>query len=224
MPRKAAQSKSRKRARRITRPASLPQSAQLIRASRTTSENGPRIPACSNDRIAMIVTRMFDQGTINASNAADNFGQFTVGLSSLPNSSEFTTLFDQYRITRCEYTFQPLQTVAVNSTTASTPGIFTVVDYDDSTTLTTLAQALQYPNVRWHSGYEPFTVSFKPHIAMAAYSGAFTSFANTFDQWLDVSSPAIVHYGLKYCALQNVGIAQSWRVVGKVIIELKNVR
>jgi hypothetical protein len=197
----------------------------LLVAARRNIENGPPLPLASNDLETLVVTRMFDQGTLSSSNIADSFAQFTVGLSSLPNPSEFSTLFDQYRISRVEYAFWPLQTEAVNSTTAATPGIITVVDYDDSNLLATIAAALQYPNAKWHSAYKPFTLSFKPHIALAAYSGAvFTSFANTKDQWIDVASAGVVHYGLKIAVPQSTGIIQSWRVIGKALVELKNVR
>jgi hypothetical protein len=204
---------------------SLPGSQKaLYAAARRNIENGPPLPLASNDLECLAVTRMFDQGTISSSIAADSFSQFTVGLSSLPNPTEFTTLFDQYRISRVQYEFWPLQTEAVNSTTAATPGIITVVDYDDSSSLATLTAALQYPNAKWRSAYKPFVVSFKPHIAAAVYSGTFTSFMNTKDQWIDASSPAVIHYGLKICMPQSTGIVQSWRVIGKALVELKNVR
>jgi hypothetical protein len=196
----------------------------LLAASRRTVENGPPLPLASNDLEQLVVTRMFDQGTLTSSTIADSFAQFTVGLSSLPNPTEFSTLFDQYRISRVEFSFWPLQTEAVNSTTAATSGIVTVVDYDDSALLATIAAAFQYPNAVWHSAYKPFTLSFKPHLALAAYSGAFTSYANVKDQWIDVASSGVIHYGLKIAVPQSVGIAQSWRVIGKALIELKNIR
>jgi hypothetical protein len=214
----------RKTPKNSTKRSSPGSQKSLYSAARRNAENGPPLPLASNDLETLAVTRMFDQGTITSSLVADSFSQFTVGLSSLPNPTEFTTLFDQYRISRVEYHFWPLQTEAVNSTTAVTPGIITVVDYDDSGSLATVTAAFQYPNAVWRSAYKPFCVSFKPHIAVAAFSGAFTSYMNTKDQWIDASSPAVIHYGLKICMPQSTGIVQSWRVIGKALVELKNVR
>jgi len=210
--------------RRNTKRKPQSQEARLRRMGHNNSESSRPIPPISNDRTNLIVTRRYDAGTITASTLADSFTQFTVSLNTLPSYAEFTTLFDQYRILRLSLTFHPLQNEAVNATTAATPGIFTVVDYDDSTTLASLTQTLQYANAHWHDGYRPFTVTFKPHIAVASYAGSFNGYTNLKDQWIDSSSFNVIHYGLKVCMLQCTGAAQSWRVFGNLLFELKNVR
>jgi len=61
-------------------------------------------------------------------------------LNSLPSVSEFTALFDQYRVSGIKYSIVPKQGIAVLNTIPSVPGafapvmpkIYSVVDYDDS--------------------------------------------------------------------------------------------
>lgn len=40
-------------------------------------------------------------------------------------------------------------------------------------------------------------VLLRPRTAMAAYSGAFTSYANMSDQWIDLNSTSVQYYGFK---------------------------
>jgi hypothetical protein len=87
-----------------------------------------------------------------------------------------------------------------NSNTAltSNEGLFTtVIDYDDATALSTQAQALDYSSALTCEGYLSQRRVFVPHIAVAAYSGTFTSFANEEAPWIDSSSNSVQHYGLK---------------------------
>jgi len=117
---------------------------------------------------------------------ANTFGQF----------ADYSPVFDQYRIIAVEAIFRP----TANSITQSTQsaGEFTVViDQDDAVVPTNLTQLQEYGVQITKPGYKKIRRCFKPHVAMAAYSGAFTSFANQKDMWLDVGSPGIQHYGLK---------------------------
>jgi hypothetical protein len=193
------------------------------RLARSTLE-APRqtIPYVGSDVHVSTFVRNFDAGVLVGSTAADTLGALKFVLTQLPSYTEFTTLFDQYRIARMEYTFLPYFTIGTPS--AYAPFIATAVDYDDGTAPASFAAIQQYENSRVISAYNKFSVSYQPHIAIAAYSGAFTSYANNRAGWIDSASTAVEHYGVKWVIGQCSGSAQSFRVVGRVIIQTKNVR
>jgi hypothetical protein len=126
-----------------------------------------------------------------------------IALNILPGYAEFTSLFDQYRIMMVEVTFYSPY-VTIQATATPKLMLHTVNDYDDYTAVTpTAMQEYETYQQRDLSFGKPIHFSFKPRVALAAYSGAFTSYANQGNQWLDVASPAVQHYGLKY-ALEMV--------------------
>lgn len=154
-------------------------------------------------------------------------------LSDLPNYAEFTALFDQYRITRISISFLPMSNCnilsAITSSDTGNPGIFgTVLDFDDANAPTTLAELQQYQTF----SYQPAVTrrvhrrSFKPRIASAVYAGAFTSFANMKDIWIDVASPNVQYYGLKYYMDQYDAITtpQIYQVMATYYVQFRQVR
>lgn len=135
----------------------------------------------------------YDWPTINT-NGWDFF------LSQLPNYTEFTNLYNEYKIARVKVKFiysannQPVTTLA-NIT--ALPTIYTAVDTNDSVAPTAVSDLLQYKTFKAHRADKPFSVYFKPNYAVAAYSGAFTSYAASAG-WIDTSSVNVKHYGLKW--------------------------
>jgi hypothetical protein len=220
MPRKSSRQPKNPAANRSTkRTQQIPRS--LIASS--AEVNHRVIPIVQNDAHVVTVVRNWLAGTATSAIGSDAVGVFAATMNSLPNSSEFTSLFDQYRFSRVEYTFWPAQTYAA-SAALYTPTIATIVDYDDSVAPGGFGAMQQYENCALHDPYKPFTVSFKPHVAAAAYSGAFTSYQNEKDQWIDSGSPGVIHYGLKWATPASVGSSQVWYVTGRAMIQLKNIR
>jgi|SwirhirootsSR1_FD_contig_31_1249174_length_1236_multi_4_in_0_out_0_1 hypothetical protein len=131
--------------------------------------------------------------------SVDKFSAYDFKLTDLDDYTNWISVFDQYRIEEVQLTIRPLSTsVGLQiPTVIKPPLIYTVIDYDDSSVPTTIAELKQY-ELSSCSLYETVSVHIKPHIAMAAYSGSvFTSFANMQNIWLDAASPAIPHYGVK---------------------------
>jgi hypothetical protein len=127
------------------------------------------------------------------------FLAFNFSLDQLPQYTSFTTLFDQYKfsevqvIIRPQYNANPMQVSGTNKV----PLLYTVIDYDDNATPSTIAQLEEYGNCQI-SEYETVSARFTPHMAIAAYDGSvFTSFANKTADWIDAAYPAVKHYGVK---------------------------
>jgi len=150
------------------------------------------------------------------STGAPTAGGLSFSLNTLSQSSSFTGLFDRYRILNIQVQFNP--TLTGNLTVPIT----TAIDYDDAATPTTeIAQretALTVPTSRY------FERSFTPRIAVAAYSGTFTGYANmSSKQWLDASSTGIQYYGLKYYIPgQAVTSSQVYTITVRYFLQCKN--
>lgn len=149
---------------------------------------------------------------------------YSFALSDLPNSTEFTSLFDQYKLKQVEVVMLPSAsaTLPPNGYTGTALNM-TVIDFDDATALSIPASYMQYDNCMVHPCGEVIRRVFKPKVAMAVYSGAFTSFAEAPDVWLDVASPSTAHYGLKIFLGANANPVQ-YIIMVKYWIDLRATR
>jgi len=155
-----------------------------------------RLPILPNQVFSDILS-LESTNVISSSTTLSTFGSQMFRGTDFSQFADYSPVFDQYRIIAVEATFRP----TANSVTQSTasPGELTVViDQDDVNVPTSISQLQQYGNAITKPGYKKIRRCFKPHVAMAAYSGAFTSFANAKDQWIDMSSSTVQHYGLKF--------------------------
>ncbi len=145
----------------------------------------------------------------------------TFALSDLPNYTEFTALFDQYRIEEVSVRLIPIVTTCTPASYTDSL-LYSVVDFDDATTAT-VTDLQQYENVRVSPPTKEVKYRLVPRLAIAAYGGAFTQYANT-QMWLDVGSPSTYHYGLKLACSTAGGAVQTWKIVCNYRVALKNVR
>jgi hypothetical protein len=134
----------------------------------------------SNSTLATFVGLQF--------NASNDIAQF----------SSWAAVFDQYRIMEIEvWVYSTLQFGGSPSTYNPGQSLYTVNDYDDANTPSTISQLCQYENVMVTPISNGHYRKWRPHCASAVYSGAFTSFANEVSPWIDVASASVQHYGLK---------------------------
>jgi hypothetical protein len=162
------------------------------------------------------------QSWFSSSASVPTFTYINCILNQIDQYATFVSLFDQYRFLECEVWITPQVSAAVSS--SHTGSIFTVLDYDDSTVLTTIGQAQDYascvvsPQTTGH--YRRFT----PHAALAAYApSAFTSFANVASPWLDTSSYSVTHYGVKVaCSISSTPSVFDLQI--RMRVQFKNVR
>jgi len=158
------------------------------------------MPAFNNtlkrDNIVHNFIQTIDLGAVlTTNNAATTFFAKNFSFSDIQQVASFQALFDQYRISEVELWIQPVNNSATVAT--SGPTWYSVVDYDDSATPTSLASLQQYTNVITTPLNNGHYVRFKPHVAEALYGGAFTAFGNIHAPWIDSASPGVQHYGFK---------------------------
>lgn len=137
------------------------------------------------------------------------FGGVSVYTDSLPNNSEFSALFDQWRIKsiimRADYTVHQWDNSGVSY---SIPLVSYVADYDDPGQLT-LSAMQEYPQQRIHNfsenGYSPLLLQLQPvPLRDIAGSGVATGYApSTVAPFIRTSEFSIPHYGLKLALIGN---------------------
>lgn len=126
-------------------------------------------------------------------------------LSQLPSYSEFSALFDQYKITHIKVRFQ-LTTDPAGPAAPSTgfcPRIWTVVDRNSDGAPASVDELRQYGNVaaRYLTPYKPVIVNIKPTVSTETYSN--TAALMRVSPWINSVNAGVYHYGLKY-AIDNL--------------------
>jgi len=148
------------------------------------------------------------------------FGNASFDAADLDQISALTALFDQYRIVEIEAWLVPQSQPATGDDNGE---LASVIDYDDAVNLSSFGSALDYENVVVSNGAAGHYRRWKPHAAMAAYSGAFTSYANVESPWIDAASTGVLHYGLKF-AITATTSAQQYDLVYRLHTEWRNFR
>jgi len=178
----------------------------------------------SNLKTTYNVVQTFPLQAITNSTTVPVYGALYFTASQLDNFSSLASVFDQYRIALVEARFSPqVNTNYVGSGTNDGQYV-TVVDLDDSTNLGTFNQGLDYPGAQCTQVIRAHKHTFVPHVAVAAYSGSFTSYANEEAPWLDVGSPSVQHFGLKWVFNTASTYTSSVDIITRVWLQLRNVR
>jgi hypothetical protein len=141
---------------------------------------------------------------------------FAVTISLFPGSARYLSLFDQYRIDQVE--------VWIQSTAAITTGFLgelaSAVDLDDANPPATFSAAADKQGALVGSLLPGRYHCWKPHMALASYSGTFTSYSNITAGWIDAASPNVQHYGLKMVA-GTTSVAVGVGIVVRVVASFR---
>lgn len=165
--------------------------------------------------------RTIDLAAYTTSIAGATNAVYSFSLDQVTNYTEFTNLYDQYRIKRVDI---QMRRMGNSESTAAIDGVIYVApDYDD-VAATAVAALQQYPAVQCLNWDEGCQIELYPRIAMAAYAGAFTSYANVAAGWIDCNSPSVAHYGLKIAANGFGGVPQKWEITATYHLEFRSPR
>jgi len=137
----------------------------------------------------------------------ESFGSQTYQLTDLPAYTDFTNLFDQYRIVKVKLDYFPRYTGNMTST-----GLYSLLTYAvDSTDVSVPVnknEVLQYDSYKTVQAYRPFSVTLKPAPSVAMYQSlATTGYGPKQGSWVDCKSPGVQHYGMKWVFECNSGTA-----------------
>jgi hypothetical protein len=195
-------------------------------------------PASANVTVAGSASYSASFGDIVGPGASAVDASFAVvsSLNDLAAASEFSAMYDSYRIEHLDYELVPLCDVQPNSddTSAATSMVAkpefleTVIDLDDSTAPTTHSEMLQYESFRYWRPSEKGRVSFSPRVAREVFDGVTASFEEPDGPvWIDCAQPTTPHYGFKaFVGTQgsSSNVQNIWRIWGKMRISFKRVR
>lgn len=157
-----------------------------------------RAPLGSPRKVYNYKRSVFLQSAIQVSNLVDYSNHFGFTLGQLPNATEFTGLYDEYRINKVVIKLIP----KFNSTLQGTGianymnQVHTCLDYDDANALptaTAINDITQYQSHRMTMGARTVTRVVVPKIELTG-SGAQAPKAY---QWLDTDQTAALHNGVK---------------------------
>lgn len=126
-------------------------------------------------------------------------------LGQVPDAGDLIKVFDQYRIAMVEIQFLPRANMVTDF--GGFNRYVTVIDYVDSTNVN-FNEAEAYPSAMVTEIMKPQTRTIIPRVAVAVYSGAFTSFMSETAPWIDCGSPNVQHYGVKYVFLASTLVAK----------------
>lgn len=148
-------------------------------------------------------------------------------LADLPDYTDFTALYDQYKITGIKVQWLPRGNSSDVLAQGNISRFFSVIDRDDDATPTSIDQLTQYesckmtPSTRVHSRY--FRPSIRTEIPTSIGG---TGYSVSGPKWIDVTNTNIKHYGIKLAAQGSVAGTGSITYDAQVTMYLafKNVR
>lgn len=142
-------------------------------------------------------------------------GGTSIYADALPNLSEFTSLYDQYKVIDIVHRIDYTTNVRSDSGVAFVaPLVFFVADYDDPGNAANV-DLRQYPQVQLHSfmenGYKPLIFKLKPRpLRTIAGAGAFSGYSPAEDTpYIRTTDTSIPHYGIKLSFIANGGSSNS---------------
>lgn len=145
---------------------------------------------------------------------------FQFNMSALPNFSEFSNLFDRYKITGVKLRILFLaNSIEIGSPTQyAIPVIHHCTDIDDANPPSTENEILQKNFVKTRRLDEPFTVFLRPKPTMEVFNSVTTTgYAVGKSSWIDMASSGIPHYGWK-AWVNNGQSSTSTQVLGRLKI------
>lgn len=146
------------------------------------------------------------------------FVSYQSTLDQFAEYSEYTSLFDQYRIDWVDVWLEP---VAQMGSTAFGP-LATAVDLDDANVPTSFSSVSAHPSSLVGMGGAGRHFGYRPRIAVAAYGGGvFTSYANSGGMWIDSASASVQQFGLKIAALATP-VAVPYVLSARIIVTFRS--
>lgn len=149
-------------------------------------------------------------------------------LNQLTNFTEFTNLFDNYRVNKLLLKFVPRSTVNQQTGNAFLGEFISVIDYNDVVTPSSSAQLMEMDTHRKTTGFRTHARMWTPSVLTPQYSvGGSGSFVSNprFKQWINSSNPDISHYGFKMSYDNTSNVAPVvWNVFLTAYMSFKNVK
>lgn len=125
--------------------------------------------------------------------------KLSIALNDLPNYTDFTSLFDQYKFTHAEFKFIPHHNVGqvpLGPQNTQVARLVTVIDQDDDSNLTGLTQAMQYSSLEESMLDKERGRHFTPRPVIQTYRTTTSAgyMAPSSAVWIDAAQTDVPHY------------------------------
>jgi len=158
-------------------------------------------------------TLQYTANLFTSSTSTPLYAATSFAISAFDNYAEYTGLFDQYMLESAECWIEPDN---IGTSTSFTPWS-SAVDLDDANVPTSAVTVQGKPQALTSMTNAGHYHRWIPHMAVAAYSGSFTSYTNMPPEWLDSASPNVAHFGIKTATFGADGVARSFIITVRVI-------
>lgn len=164
---------------------------------------------------------------------AGYFKGFDFNLGMLPNYTEFTLLFDQYKIDKVKLKLVPtfstsdILNVANHGSGTICPNVQSILDFNDSTNPVTENELLQYANRKLTRGTREHSRKFAPRFASAEYKTVLAFGYRPAKGYLNTVDYNVPHYGMKVYIDEVTGAqASAWlfRVYAEFWVTCKGIK
>jgi hypothetical protein len=156
----------------------------------------------------------------NASAYLPNAVNFGVGgyftINEVTEASDFTNLFDRYKIVGVKLKFLYQQNTSAVNGTSSFPVIAYAFDGDDSTPPTGIndVQRKGYCHEKVLNANKTFSLYIKPRVSKMMYSQTLSGLGGYSSEkpcWLDCQASEVPHYGIKFWIKDWVNVAGTFQ-------------
>lgn len=144
--------------------------------------------------------------SFTTSTSAATYVAISFKLSDFAASTEYRSLFDEYRFDFCEGWLEPS---IVMSPSAGSVSSCSAVDLDDANVPANFGDVAARQGCCLSETGTGHYHKWKPCVAVALWNGAFTSFGSEPAPWIDCASPDVIHFGLKFATVAADGLARS---------------
>jgi len=219
----------RRRAPVRRRPRRMMRKRRIVRRKRAAQQVHSFKRTCKLDNVSASITA---GGVASGISLAY---QFT--LDSLPNHTEFTNLYDLYKINGIKLSFVPTASEYINSTTSSVVAqngfqrFNSVIDYDDTSVPVNENELLQYATLKTTPGTRTHSRYFKPRILQTVEEivGATLGSSSSAPKWISTLSPSVEHMGVKIfvpppVSGSGIGAAITYTVYATYYLQCRNTK
>lgn len=162
-----------------------------------------------NSRVYSYKRRAYFPNFINQSTITNVTGATSFALSGVPAYTEFTALYDVYKLTRVRIEFIPRYSAPELGSAASRRQFFTAIDYDDANSAgLDISTILERSSVKRTTNTSKHVRTLIPKVAKPIYQDGISTAYGPGRSWIDCAQAAVPHYGLKW-VLENASNASS---------------
>lgn len=153
-------------------------------------------------------------------------GLVSFSLASLPNVTEYTALFDHYKVNKMVVRFEPTAN-QVNPSTPCDTKLLTAVDFDGGATGLSYAAFTSYETCQVTPMLHRKSITIQPRAETATIDNGSTNVnavvapANT---WFDCSNTGVNFYGVRYAMIQTALVNVRYDIWVEVFLTFKTSR